>query len=44
MKFEYKTVITSNLKGIRYAERLLNAGWRIISNGMDTLLFERKIK
>lgn len=43
MKFEHKTVDTWTLKGLKEAERLQAAGWRIIRVGLFILTFERKV-
>jgi hypothetical protein len=43
MKFQYKTVDTSTLKGLKTAERLYKNGWKIIRNGLFIIQFEKKI-
>lgn len=42
--FEYKTVDTSTLKGLKQAERLKENGWKVISVGLFNIQFEREIK
>jgi len=42
-RYEYKTVDTRSLKGLKQAERLHAAGWKMIS-GADVIQFERKIE
>jgi len=47
MKYNYKRVDISNLQGIKRAGQLQsNPDWKIISSGVNTVLFERveKIK
>lgn len=44
MKFEYREVDTSTLKGLRAAERLHVAGWKTIRVGLFLVTFERRIK
>ncbi len=41
MKYEYKTADTSTLEGLKQAERLKAAGWKIISSGLFLIMFER---
>ena len=41
-KLEYRRVSTHDLDGLRAAERLHARGWRIVSSGLFTILFERK--
>lgn len=41
MKFEYQQVDTRSEEGLKRAEKLKANGWRIISVGFCTLLFER---
>lgn len=41
-KFEYKTIDTSTLAGLREAERLQADGWRIIRSGLYLVQFERR--
>jgi hypothetical protein len=43
-KFEYKTVDTSTLKGLKEAEKLHMSGWKMIRVGLFSILFERKKK
>jgi hypothetical protein len=40
-KFEYKTINTRSLSGLKEAERLKANGWKIVSTGFDTIQFER---
>ena len=43
MKFEYKTIDTSTLKGLKEAERLHQTGWKMIRTGLFLIQFERKV-
>ncbi len=43
MKFEYRTIDTSSLKGLKQAERLHVTGWKIIRTGLFLIYFERKV-
>jgi hypothetical protein len=43
-KFEYRRVSTHTLAGLKAAEKLQAAGWRIISSGLFTILFERAVR
>lgn len=43
MRTEYKTVDTSTLTGLKQAEQLHLAGWKIISSGLFLIWFERKV-
>ena len=43
MRFEYRTVDTSTLTGLRQAERLHAAGWKIIRTGLFLVYFERRV-
>jgi len=40
--FEYRTVDTSTVKGLKEAERLHRAGWKIIRTGLFLIQFERR--
>lgn len=40
-RFEYRTVNTRTVEGLKEAERLKAAGWKIISSGTETIQFER---
>lgn len=40
--FEYKTVDTSTLKGLKQAERLKASGWKVIRVGLFSVQFERE--
>ncbi len=40
--FDYKRVDTSTLKGLEEAEKLKEAGWKIISSGLYSILFEKE--
>jgi hypothetical protein len=43
MRFDYKTVDTSTLEGLKEAERLHQTeGWKIIRTGLFLIQFERK--
>lgn len=44
MRFEYKTVSTHTLEGLKAAERLQRAGWKIINSGLFLIQFEREKK
>ena len=39
---EYKTVDTSTLAGLREAERLQEAGWKIVRSGLWLVYFQRR--
>ena len=39
---EYKTVDTSTLAGLKHAERLLEAGWKIVRSGLSLVYFQRR--
>ena len=41
MKLNYKSVDTSTIKGLKYAEWLKAHGWHIIAIGFNTLTFEK---
>lgn len=41
MKYNYKTVDTRTLSGLKRAEWLKSHGWRIISSGFTTIQFEK---
>lgn len=41
MKYQYKTIDTSTLRGLKQAESLKANGWRLISVGLYTLIFEK---
>ena len=41
--FKYKTIDTSTVKGIEQAEMYQRKGWKIISNGIYTIQFEKEI-
>ena len=43
MKYQYKTIDISTLKGIEEAEKLQNNGWKIINFGLYLLIFERRL-
>jgi len=43
-RYEYKTVDTSTLKGLRQAERLHQRGWTMGSSGLFTIQFYKRIK
>ena len=44
MRFDYKRITLKTNKDITIAENYLNKGWKIISFGFDTILFEKKRK
>jgi len=44
MRFEYKTVDTSTLEGLKKAERLHMSGWKTIRVGLFLIEFEREVK
>lgn len=44
MALEYKTVNTRTLKGLKQAERMKKAGWKIGSSGIYTIQFYRTKK
>jgi hypothetical protein len=45
MKYEYRTIDTSTIQGLKAAEKLhLSGEWRIIANGLFSIQFERKVK
>ena len=41
MKYEYRSIDTRTIQGIRAGERLQRAGWYIIRLGLYTIMFER---
>lgn len=41
MGYEYKTIDTTTLKGLKQAERLHIAGWKTIRLGLTYIQFER---
>lgn len=41
MKRKYRTIDTRTMKGLKEAERLKRNGWRIISAGFWTIIFEK---
>lgn len=43
MKFKYRTIDTSTLKGLKLAERLHQNGWKIIRSGLFLIYFEREV-
>ena len=43
MKFIYKTVDTSTLKGLKEAEKLKEKGWKIIRAGLFLIQFEKEL-
>jgi hypothetical protein len=42
MKYEYKRVSNRTEKDLKQAERLVSAGWKVISTGSYTMLLERE--
>ena len=42
--YKYRRVDTNTLKGLRTAERLHTNGWKAISVGLTTIVFEKKVK
>lgn len=44
MKFEYRTVDTSTLEGLKKAERLHQSGWKMIRTGLFLIQFEREAR
>lgn len=42
-RFEYRTVDTSTLEGLKQAEWLKEHGWKIIRTGLYLIQFERPI-
>ncbi len=44
MKYQYKTIDTRTLKGLKQAEALKRNGWKIISVGLFTIKFEKGVK
>lgn len=43
MKFKYRTIDTSTLKGLKQAERLHENGWKIIRTGLFLIWFEKEV-
>ena len=43
MKYQYETVYTSTLKGLKRAEYLHTHGWKIISTGLYLIQFEKGV-
>ena len=43
MRYEYRTVDTSTLKGLELAERLKELGWTIDRVGLFLIWFSRKV-
>jgi hypothetical protein len=43
MRYEYRTVDTSTLKGLKSAERLKESGWTIDRIGLFLIYFSRKV-
>lgn len=43
MKTEYRTVEVHTLAGLKLAESLKAAGWKIIRSGLFTIQFSRRI-
>ncbi len=43
MKYEYKTVDTSTLKGLKEAERLHTSGWKTIRAGLFLVYFQKAV-
>lgn len=43
MRYEYKTVDTSTLEGLKAAERLHAAGWKTDRVGLFIIWFSRKV-
>ena len=41
MKYEYKRVDTSTVKGLKQAEQLQAKGWKVISVGLTYVLLEK---
>jgi len=44
MRFEYMTIDTSTLEGLKKAERLHTSGWKTIRVGLFLIQFEREVK
>ena len=42
MKYEYKTISTRSIHGLKLAERLQKQGWRVISSSFTIIVFERE--
>ena len=42
-KWQYRAVDTSTLKGLKQAERLHQASWKIISHGLFIIQFQKKV-
>jgi hypothetical protein len=40
-KYEYRTVVVDSVKGLEQAEKLQSMGWRAISTGVNTIIFEK---
>lgn len=43
MRYEYRNVSTHTLEGLKEAERLKAAGWKIIRAGLFMLYFQRAV-
>ncbi|MFA5049045.1 MAG: hypothetical protein WC516_08530 [Patescibacteria group bacterium] len=43
-KYKYRTVDTRTLKGLKTAETLKRNGWKVITHGVTTIQFEKKLK
>jgi hypothetical protein len=41
MKYQYRRVDISTIKGIKQAERLQSMGWKVISSGMFSVIMEK---
>ena len=41
-KYEYKSIDTSTIEGIKEAEKLHESGWKIVQVGLFTILFEKE--
>lgn len=45
MKYKYKNVDTRTIKGLKKAEALKKSGWKVLTVGVNSILFERvKVK
>lgn len=42
MKYQFRTIDTSTLKGLKQAERLHMNGWEIIRTGLFLIWFQKK--
>jgi hypothetical protein len=40
-KFEYRTVVVDSPQGFAQAEKLQSMGWKAISTGVNTIIFEK---